>query len=110
MPEKRLVVYCRDAYCPDQARARQLLDKWGIAYEEVNISRDPQAAKRVQEWNKHLGVPTLIVAEEGSLEPITPPTPLVPGQRTRDLNRGPLISEPSENGLRDFLRQHGLMI
>ncbi len=106
---KRIVLYCRDSYCPDQARAKRLLAGWGMLYEEVNISRDRQAAERVQEWNKHLGVPTVVIAEEGSVEPITPPTLLLPGQRTRDLNRGSIICEPSEAGLRTFLQQHGLL-
>jgi glutaredoxin len=106
---KRLVMYCREAFCPDQARARQLLSMWGVAYEEVNITHDRQAAERVQAWNGHLGMPTLVIAEEGSLEPITPPTPLAAGQQTRNLNRGTLISEPSERGLREFLHQHSLL-
>lgn len=106
---KRLVMYCREAFCPDQARARQLLSTWGVPCEEVNITHDRQAAERVQAWNEHLGMPTLVIAEEGSLEPVTPPTPLAARQQTRDLNRGTLISEPSERGLREFLRQHGLL-
>jgi glutaredoxin len=43
---KRLVMYCRDSYCPDQARARQLLQDWGVPYKEVNISRNAWAAAR----------------------------------------------------------------
>lgn len=106
---KRLVMYCRDSYCPDQALARRLLKAWGVSYQEVNISRDRQASERVQKWNNHQGVPTLIVAEDGSVEPIAPPTAVSPGQRTRNLNRGSLICEPNETGLREFLQQHGLM-
>jgi glutaredoxin len=102
-------MYCRDSFCPDQARTHRLLGQWGVLYEEVNTTRDRQAAERVQAWNGHLGMPTLVIAEEGSLEPVTPPAPLAAGQRTRDLNRGTLISEPSESGLREFLGQHGLL-
>ncbi len=107
---KHLVMYCRDAFCPDQARARHLLKEWGVPFQEINISRDSQAAARLQEWNKHLGVPTLVVADTSGVEPITLPAPLSPGQRTRNLDRDSLICEPSEAGLRDFLRRHGLLL
>jgi len=106
---KRLVVYTRDVYCPDQTRVRQLLAEWGVAYQEINCSQDSEALERIRNWNGHLGVPTLVVAEEDSVLPIAEPDPFPVGRSTRNVNRSTLISEPSEEGLREFLRQHGLL-
>ncbi len=106
---KRLVVYTRATFCPDQVRARKLLADWNVPYEEINCSECPEALERIQGWNGHLGVPAIIVAEEGSVLPIAEPDPRPVGRSTRNINRGTLITEPSEEGLREFLKQHGLL-
>lgn len=106
---KHLVVYTRATYCPDQVRTRKLLAEWKVSYQEIDCSRDAAALQRMQDWNGHLGVPTLIVAEEGSVLPYQEPGPRPVGRSTRDINRGTLISEPSEEGLRAFLKQHDLL-
>ena len=105
----QVVMYTRATYCPDQNRARKLLAEWHIPYQEVNCSKDAAALDLIQHWNGHLGVPAVIVAEEGSLLPAREPSPRPAGRSTRDSNRGTLITEPSEQGLREFLRQHGLL-
>ena len=106
---KRLVLYTRATSCPDQARARRLLAEWRVPYQEVDCSVDAEALERIQAWNGHLGVPAVVIAEEGSLLPIAEPAPRPSGQSTRNFNRGTLITEPSEDGLREFLKQHGLL-
>ncbi len=103
---QHLVVYVRNTFCPDQVRARKLLADWKIPYQEINCSEDAEALERIQEWNGHLGVPNIIVAEEGSILPFAEPDPRPVGRSTRNVNRGTLISEPSEDGLREFLKQH----
>jgi len=104
-----LVLYTRATYCPDQARARKLLAEWKVPYQEVDCSRDAEALERIQNWNGHLGVPVVIAAEDGSLLPIREPDPRPVGRSTRNFSRGTLITEPSEEGLRQFLQQHGLL-
>jgi len=106
---KHLVLYTRAMSCPDQARARRLLTEWRVPYQEVDCSNDAEALERIRTWNGHLGVPAVVIAEEGSLLPIAEPAPRPSGRSTRDVNRGTLITEPSEEGLREFLKQHGLL-
>ncbi len=106
---KHLVLYTRATSCPDQARARRLLAEWSVPYQEVNCSADAVALEQIQTWNGHLGVPVVVVAEEGSLLPIAEPAPRPTGRSSRDFNRGTIITEPSETGLREFLQQHGLL-
>jgi glutaredoxin len=105
----QLVLYTRNTSCPDQIRARKLLTEWNIPYQEVDCSRDQAGLERIQKWNGHLGVPAVIVAEAGSVLPFREPDPKPAGRSTRDFNRGALITEPSEPGLREFLRQHGFL-
>ena len=106
---KRLVLYVRNIACPDQARARRLLAEWRVPYQEVNCSTDADALERIKAWNGHMGVPAVVVAEEGSVLPIAEPSPRPTDRSTRSFNRGTLITEPSEEGLREFLRQHSLL-
>ena len=106
---KCLVVYTRAIYCPDQQRTRKLLAEWRVPYKEVNCSNDAEGLESIQRWNGHLGVPVVLVAEEGSVLPFREPDPKPVGRSTRDFNRGSLITEPSEQGLREFLTQHGLL-
>ena len=104
-----LVVYTRGISCPDQIRARKLLAEWRVPYQEVNCSDDAEGLACIQRWNGHLGVPVVLAAEEGSVLPFREPDPKPAGRSTRDFNRGSLITEPSEPGLREFLKQHGLL-
>jgi glutaredoxin len=48
-PEADLVVYCTP-WCPDCRKARNWLKEHGIAFAEVDISKDRAAAVRVREW------------------------------------------------------------
>ena len=106
---KHLVVYTRAISCPDQARVRSLLGEWRVPFQEINCSSDAEALERIKSWNGHMGVPAVVVAEEGSVLPVREPDPRPEGRSTRNVNRGTLITEPSEEGLREFLKQHGLL-
>jgi glutaredoxin len=48
-PDADVVMYCTP-WCPDCRRARIYLKERGIAYVEVDISRDRAAAQRVRGW------------------------------------------------------------
>jgi hypothetical protein len=51
-------------------------------------------------------VPTLIVAEMGSLLPYEAPSPLAWGASPRGIDRGTMITEPNIEELTRWLRRH----
>lgn len=106
---KELVMYGRTFACGDQARAMDFLARRGVRYRFVDIGRDVGAATRLQGWVGYLSVPTMVVAPSGSVLPIEEPKPLDPSRRVRGQNRGTMITEPSNDQLESFLRQHQLL-
>ncbi len=107
--DKELVLYVRSGFCPDINRARRLLERWDVPYREINFNKDPAAKQRCQAWNHCLAVPVVVVARPGEDLPIETPEPLEPGRSPRDVDRGTMISEASEAGLRAFLERHGFL-
>ena len=107
--EKELVMYARTAFCPDVARAVRFLDSKNVPYRRIDIDQDQAAAERVEGWVGHCSVPTLVIAPAGELEPIEAPAPLAPGRNARSVDRGTMITEPSEDALSRFLERHGLI-
>ncbi len=103
---KELVMYARALGCPMVATARRVLQRYNLAYREVFIDQDAEARALVLDWTGFLAVPTLIVAENGGLLPVEEPAPLVRGTSPRGIDRGVMITEPSENQLRDWLIKH----
>jgi hypothetical protein len=104
----QLLMYTRERICGDQQLARLSLQEFGVPCTEINISREPDAAQELQELIGCLAVPTLVVADEEH-HPIAPPAPLEPYRSVRNVDRGSVISEPSREGLRQFLIKHGLL-
>ena len=104
----QLFMYTRERTCGDQHLARLCLQEFGVPYTEINISREPDAAQELEELIGCLAVPTLIVADEDH-RPVTPPTLIGPHQSMRNVDRGSVISEPSREGLRQFLIKHALL-
>ena len=104
----QLYMYTRERTCGDQQLARMCLQEFGVPFTEVNISREPDAALELQELIGCLAVPTLLVADERR-QPIEPPAPLALYQSVRNIDRGAVISEPSRDGLRQFLIKHALL-
>ena len=84
-------------------RARARLAELEVKYQAVDIEQDPGAAQRVEEWVGFRSVPTIVVAEEGALGPSEGPEPLPEGSGPRGVDRGYLISEPSDDQLDAFL-------
>lgn len=101
-------MYTRDRTCGDQHLARQCLQEFGVPYTEINISREPAAAQELQDLIGCLAVPTLIIADDDRRLP-SPPSPIGPHQSVRNVDRGSVISEPSREGLRQFLVKHALL-
>lgn len=56
--EERIVMYCTP-WCLDCSQARAYLSERGLAYREVDVSKDKEAAQRVRGWaNGNLVTPT----------------------------------------------------
>ncbi len=106
--EREIVMYVRDGFCPDVGRARRALELWRVPYREINI-RQEQARQRCLEWNNCLAMPVVVIARPGEDVPIEPPTPLKAGTSPRNIDRGYMISEASQAGLRAFLTRHGFV-
>ncbi|MDO8688768.1 MAG: glutaredoxin family protein [Dehalococcoidia bacterium] len=49
MPKK--VIMYTTTWCPDCRNAKRYLDARGITYEEVDIEKAPEAAKKLIEWS-----------------------------------------------------------
>ncbi|MBN1438098.1 MAG: glutaredoxin family protein [Anaerolineales bacterium] len=48
-PKAEVILYCTQ-WCPSCRAARNFLKEHGIAYTEIDIHRDSQAAARVRGW------------------------------------------------------------
>ncbi len=105
---KELVVYGRTYPCPDLTRAKRFLEANQITYRQINIDQDATAAAFVEHWVGHRSVPTVVVAHAGKVQPVEEPAPPPPGRSARSVDRGTMITEPSDEALRGFLRRHGL--
>lgn len=107
-PARDLVLYGRSTFCPDLVALKGWLRAWNVPYRQVNIDFDEEAAYRLDAWIGSRTVPTLVVADYGEVEPFAPPadTDL---SRLRNADRGSMMHEPNEEGLRAFLVRNGLM-
>ena len=104
----RLVVYV-STWCYNCSDTRDALKKWGVPAEYVDIDKDATAARQVLAWTGYRSVPTLLIAEEGSLEPYEAPALLAPGASPHGIDRGSMLTEPSRAQLRGWLIAHGLL-
>jgi mycoredoxin len=67
MPETEIVVY-GTTWCYDSKRARKLMDDNNIIYRFIDIDKDPQARKFVEETNNGFrSVPTIIFPDKSIL-------------------------------------------
>lgn len=106
---KELIVFGRTYPCPDLMRTQRFLKANDISYRQINIDEDETALEIVERWVGHHSVPTVVVANAGDVHPIVDPAPIPIGRSTRSYDRGSMITEPSDDALRGFLRRHGLV-
>jgi len=76
----------------------------------VDIHHERWAYDRVVEWTGHASVPTLVIAADDSLDPITQPIALPPGRSARAFDRGTMLTEPNPPQIADFLRRNGIEV
>jgi formylglycine-generating enzyme required for sulfatase activity/glutaredoxin len=105
-PARDLVVFGRSTFCPDLVRVKEWLHAWNVPYRQIQTDWDEAAAYRLDEWLGSRTVPTLVVAEYGSIDPIAPPAD-VDLSHLRNTDRGTMLHEPDEETLRAFLVREG---
>ena len=104
-----LVMYSRTTPCPFVSLAKRVLDAHKVTYHEVHIDQSKLYEQRVLTWTGFLSVPTLVVARPGEEVPYAEPAPLPKDASPRGINRGPMITEPSEDQLVNWLQEHGFL-
>jgi len=102
-------MYVRRAYCPNVALARDVMQRYNIPYREIAIDNNPAMANRVKEWTSHHSVPTIIIANPGEDIPYTDFLPRPTDRSNRGYDRGPMITEPNNQQLEDWLHKHGFL-
>lgn len=60
---KPVTLYTTD-FCPYCRSAKALLNKRGVAYEEINLARDPDARNRLQEITGMVTFPQIVIGDE----------------------------------------------
>lgn len=107
--EKEIVMYGRSYGCPYVRIAKRVLDQHQLAYREILVNQDAAAKQRVLDWTGFESVPTIVVANPGEDLPYEAPQPLPAGSSPKGVNRGTMITEPSEAQLADWLRQNNFI-
>jgi len=59
----QITVYTTDP-CSFCARVKQLLAQRGVAYEEINLSKDPQGRRELVERTGMLSFPQVVIGDE----------------------------------------------
>ncbi|MCL5959395.1 MAG: glutaredoxin family protein [Chloroflexi bacterium] len=91
-------------------RAREVLRKLGVTYQEIDVEKDEEAARRLESWNNGFrSVPTIVIESESGISLAAEGPPEGKPRSPRGWDRGPMITEPSSGELEVFLRRHGVI-
>jgi glutaredoxin 3 len=60
---KPVTVYTTD-FCPYCRSAKALLDRRGVAYQEINLARDPDSRRELAELTGMVTFPQIVIGEE----------------------------------------------
>ncbi|HLY25384.1 MAG TPA: glutaredoxin family protein [Aggregatilineales bacterium] len=104
-----LVMYARTTPCPFVNLAHRVLEAQQVPFREVYIDLDKSMEERVLKWTGFLSVPTLVVARKGDDLPYAEPGYLEKDASPRGIDRGSMITEPSEEQLVAWLQHHGFL-
>ncbi|MEL6404882.1 MAG: glutaredoxin domain-containing protein [Chloroflexota bacterium] len=107
--DKELVMYSRSYGCPWISIAKRVLGRHDIPYRELMIDKDPTAKERVLEWTGFLSVPTMVIANAGEDLPYTDYEPLPQGASPRGIDRGPMLTEATDEQVEAWLAKHGFV-
>ena len=108
--ERQIKVYST-SWCAHSRMSRALLQERGLAFETIDIERDPSAARQVERWNNgYRSTPTILLREI-----ITEPTAaelerifLESGARLLDLTVYLTTWCPDCRGTMKWLKAHGV--
>ncbi len=104
----RLVMYM-SPWCINCLDTQEALAEWQVNYVNIDIKKDATAARRVRTWTGFESVPTLVICDEGSIEPCTAPAALAYGASPRGVDRGTMLTEPTRTQLKAWLVKNGIM-
>ncbi|MBX3080361.1 MAG: SUMF1/EgtB/PvdO family nonheme iron enzyme [Anaerolineae bacterium] len=107
-PKRDLVIYGRTTFCPDLSKARVWLHQLNVPYRQLNIDLDEAAAFRLDDWLGTRTIPTFVVADYASIDPVEVPTD-ANLSNLRDTDRGSMLHEPDESTLHAFLVRNGFL-
>ncbi len=60
---KSVILYTTD-YCSFCRSAKALLEKRGVSYEEINLARDPDARRQLEEITGMVTFPQIVIGEK----------------------------------------------
>ncbi len=106
---KEIVMYSRQVFCHGVALARDLLKRYNVPYREIDIDADPNMADNLKTWTGFYSIPTLIIANPGEDEPYTDFLSRPIDRSLRGYDRGPMITEPNNRELENWLHKHGFL-
>lgn len=67
--KRPIVMYARERYCPDVARARTRLTELGLTWIECDVEADPEAKERMVALTGRPNVPTVLIGDRVLVEP-----------------------------------------
>jgi mycoredoxin len=105
---KQLVFYMT-SWCPSCHAAQDALAEWGVTARSVNIGHDREAAGRVRALTGFESVPTFVIVDGAGGDPIEPPTSLPAGRGPRGIDRGTVLTEPTNAELKAWLIKNGFL-
>jgi glutaredoxin len=105
----RQVIVYMSPWCSSSSDTQRALKEWGVPATFVNIKEDRAAATRLRSWVGFESVPTVVLAEDGSVDPYETPAALAAGSSPRGIDRGSLITEATRVQLRAWLVRHGIL-
>jgi glutaredoxin len=103
------LVFYMTTWCPSCHAAQDALAEWGVTARSVNIGRDREAAGRVHALTGFESVPTFVIVDGAGVDPIAPPTPLPARRGPRGIDRGTVLTEPTNAELKAWLIKNGFL-
>lgn len=61
---KRKIILYTAQYCPHCQRAKRLLERKGLVYEEIDVTNDPLTRQKIEEKTGWMTVPMIFIGEE----------------------------------------------
>jgi glutaredoxin len=103
------LLFYMTAWCSSCHAAQDALTEWGVTARTINIGRDREAAARVRALTGFESVPTFVIVDGAGIDPIQPPSPLPAGRGPRGVDRGAVLTEPTNAELKAWLIKNSFL-